>query len=315
MRAVLRLVKESPEGERAVEIVHSLLIGRAPTANFQIKSNSVSRWHALIRRCEPGMAGGSSGYQILDLGSQNGTYVDGKKVQSPTRLPAHSIVRIGDQRLEFQVYTDSSSDTILTRPGDTAPLQERVAILVCDVRGLNALSERLGLERLSATLGAWFRRIATVVSETGGVVERFLGDRVLAYWAHAGMIATAVPGSTAVIDGRSECQAALAAARRIATEADGMERWPDGSAFRVGVAVHCGMAAFDRGSAQEKVTPTLMGDVVEEALRLEADCRDSGVRVVWSDAVSKLVDPIADAKPLGDLKLSETTPATHVFGV
>lgn len=312
MRAVLRLVTESPDGERAVEIVHSLLIGRAPTANFQIKSNSVSRWHALIRRGDPKQGGG---YQILDLGSQNGTYVDGKKVQSPTRLPAHSIVRIGDQRLEFQVYTDSTSDTILTRPGDTAPMKERVAILVCDVRGLNALSERLGLERLSATLGAWFRRIATVVSETGGVVERFLGDRVLAYWAHSGMIATATPDTPVAVEGRSECQAALAAARRIATEADGMERWPDGSAFRVGVAVHCGLAAFDRGSAQEKVAPSLIGDVVEEALRLEADCRDSGVRVVWSDAVSKLIDPIADAKPLGDLKLSETTPATHVFGV
>jgi two-component system, NtrC family, response regulator AtoC len=67
-----------------------LAVGRSPRAHVHIDSSSVSRSHALI------VPGRGSAY-VKDLGSTNGTYVNGTRVQGgPVAVRAGDMIRFGD---------------------------------------------------------------------------------------------------------------------------------------------------------------------------------------------------------------------------
>ncbi len=63
-----------------------------------------------------------------------------------------------------------------------APRQVRktVTVLFCDVTGSTALGERLDPEALRRTMGRYFEEIRAVVERHGGLVEKFIGDAVMA---------------------------------------------------------------------------------------------------------------------------------------
>ena len=63
-----------------------------------------------------------------------------------------------------------------------APRQVRktVTIVFCDVSGSTALGERLDPEALRRTMGRYFEEIRAVVERHGGLVEKFIGDAVMA---------------------------------------------------------------------------------------------------------------------------------------
>jgi hypothetical protein len=76
-------------------VVGSVVIGRAPDAAVQVAVPRVSRRHARID-VEPTRA------ILADLGSKNGTFVNGRRLDAPTRLLDGDEIRIGDQRLQLQ---------------------------------------------------------------------------------------------------------------------------------------------------------------------------------------------------------------------
>jgi DNA-binding winged helix-turn-helix (wHTH) protein len=72
------------------------VIGRAPDAAIHIDAGGVSRQHARI------LVRGSEA-QIEDLGSKNGTFVDGQPVNAPRILADGDEVRVGPVALTFRV--------------------------------------------------------------------------------------------------------------------------------------------------------------------------------------------------------------------
>ena len=71
------------------------IIGRAPDATVQIDSPGVSRLHARIR-IENGVA------TLEDLGSKNGTHLNGTRIDSPTALADADEIRLGTIVLTFR---------------------------------------------------------------------------------------------------------------------------------------------------------------------------------------------------------------------
>ena len=69
-------------------------IGRSQDGQLVVLAASVSREHAEIKRTE-------SGWQIRDLGSRNGTFVDGARCQGRVTLPERGVVKVGDVAMWF----------------------------------------------------------------------------------------------------------------------------------------------------------------------------------------------------------------------
>jgi hypothetical protein len=69
-------------------------IGRNHEGELVVLASSVSREHAeLVKK--------DAGWHIRDLGSRNGTFVDGARAQGRVPLPARTIIKIGDVALWF----------------------------------------------------------------------------------------------------------------------------------------------------------------------------------------------------------------------
>ncbi len=81
------------------------VMGRHPDCDIVLESGSVSRQHAKIARSP-------SGAFLEDLKSRNGTFVNGRLINEPTKLVEGDIVRICDIELNFHEEIQSSSLTI-----------------------------------------------------------------------------------------------------------------------------------------------------------------------------------------------------------
>ena len=82
------------------------MLGRDAGLDLSFDSTTVSRRHARIR-----IEGGEA--TIEDLGSKNGTFVNDRRVLSPTPLADADVLRLGSVRLKLRRLADAA-------PTDTA---------------------------------------------------------------------------------------------------------------------------------------------------------------------------------------------------
>jgi hypothetical protein len=84
-------------------------IGRHLDRELVVLASSVSREHAELQRTE-------TGWTVRDLGSRNGTFVDGLRTEGRVALPGRSLLKIGDVALWFlaEVIQEPSQQPIVT---------------------------------------------------------------------------------------------------------------------------------------------------------------------------------------------------------
>jgi predicted component of type VI protein secretion system len=100
-----------------------LTIGRLAPCEVLLKGTPVSRQHARVAYDEDGPF-------VTDLGSANGTFVDGNRIEADKVLDDRSLVEIGEYRLrvmEVREIRESGSFTIFVPPAETASFAIQLA--------------------------------------------------------------------------------------------------------------------------------------------------------------------------------------------
>src|ERR1700722_12488289 len=76
-----------------------------------------------------------------------------------------------------------------------------VSLMFTDIEGFTTLSETLPPPELARRLGAYLEAVTAVVEKTGGTIDKYIGDAVMAFWnaptptdAHAQRACRAVLG-------------------------------------------------------------------------------------------------------------------------
>ena len=135
------------------------------------------------------------------------------------------------------------------------------SVLFCDVVGFTPLSEARDPEAVRELLSQYFRVARTVIIRYGGVVEKFIGDAVMAVW-----------GTPVATEGDAE-RAVRAALDLVAAVAElGSEAGVPGLAARAGVVT--GEVAVTLGAAGEGM---VAGDAVNTASRVQAAAEPGAV--------------------------------------
>jgi adenylate cyclase len=304
-----------------VEIGNTATIGRSRDNTISLHlSPHVSRQHAIIR-CHNAYE-----YQIMDLGSRNGTFVDGRRVITPLTLRHGSVIRVSGNELNFEQVetapTEGGYDVTLAGTDTGIEESSEVAIMVCDIRGFSTMAELLTEEVLARTLGEWFRNAGNLVQQSGGTIDKFIGDAILAYW-------------NAADANQHEAASALTVGRKLLTLAEAM-RWPTptgvsspspatmtGSAtpegvhpFRIAVALHHGTVTCGNIGLVAQRDATIIGDAVNTAFRMETVMKQLNQTLVLSgDFLSALGEPPSSYADLGEQELKGKKDVVRIYGL
>ncbi len=153
-----------------------------------------------------------------------------------------------------------------------------VSVLFIDIRGFTRLSEQLEPEAVGVMLASFRERIAKAVREEGGVIDKFIGDAVMAVF---GLFDRDDGGSSRALD----------CAHRIDRE---MHHWSTTRAregvpqIEVGMGIHEGEVFVGVIGEAELLEFTVVGDTVNVAERLERMTRPLDAAIAVSGEVYKV---------------------------
>ena len=168
MTAVL-VVMQGPLAGRKFELDRELVIGREGDA-VTIDDSELSRRHAVVRPVE-------GGFEVDDLGSLNGTFVNGKRIAGATRLVGGDSIKIGRTVLEIEAEAVHAPPTMASAvPPPPPPAAPEPAVISTasgvpdDPFGTHAAPEGMGRRRgiasrqLGPLLASWGAVVATAVA-------------------------------------------------------------------------------------------------------------------------------------------------------
>ena len=162
-----------------------------------------------------------------------------------------------------------------------AAVRKTVTVLFCDLTGSTALGERLDPEALRGLLGRWYEEMRAPIERHGGLVEKFIGDAVMAVF---GVPHVHEDDALRAVRAAVEMREALAAMN---AELDA------GLEIRIGV----NSGEVVTGDAR---TTLVTGDAVNTAKRLEEAA--GGGEILISDATRHLVENAAELEPAGPIR-------------
>lgn len=180
-------------------------------------------------------------------------------------------------------------------------------VLFTDISGFTSITEHWPAARTADFLNRHFNRIAGQIEATGGTIDKFIGDSVMAFWGAP----EAQP---------DHAERAVRAARAIAEtlEADARRRAGEGkNPIRVRIGIHSGPVVVGNIGAKGRMNYTIVGDTVNTANRLEQAGRDAtdGVVVILASRATVEAAHIADARPIGSVALRGREEPLEVFRI
>ena len=158
--------------------------------------------------------------------------------------------------------------------------RREVTIMFADLSGFTALSERVSAQELMSYTNRFLSQIVNEVERTGGYVDKFIGDAVMAIWG-----APLVGPSHA----NDAVRSALAIARLMVHERKAaIARGEDG--FWVKMGINSGEAVIGNIGAINRLSYTAVGETVNLAARFESLPSDYGCLTVIGEGTASALD-------------------------
>ena len=163
-----------------------------------------------------------------------------------------------------------------------------IAVLFVDVRGFTTMSERLDPEKVVFILNKYLTMASGCVEATGGTLDKFVGDAMMAFWG------APLPQEDPVMNAVKTAMGIVEGCARVSEEL----KAEIGEELRVGVGVNYGPAVVGNMGAEKHMDYTAIGDTVNTAARLEANA--PGGKVYISRSVADALEGRITYTSLGD---------------
>jgi adenylate cyclase len=170
-----------------------------------------------------------------------------------------------DRRIAEQLIDAKS---LLVEHGE----RREVAVLFCDLVGFTALSERVEAERLVQFLNVYLSVIAREVAATDGIIDKYIGDAVMAYWCPPFVPKDELAARSA--DAALRCIDSMPAVAAASRDIFGGDAEVFAPRVRIGIASGPGITGSI--GAQDRRNYTVIGDTVNLASRIEGANRVYG---------------------------------------
>ena len=251
-------------------------LGRAKGNTVVFGSAKVSRRHALVH------AQGGSEFSLVDLGSSNGTHLNGRRVIQPIPLQHGDVIQIGEQSLVFRLEmpTDTEDQVYMTEAQLTVRDVSELTcwFLLLDIENFVKLTGNLADAELARMMGVWLAECQWLIENNGGTISKFLGDGLLAYW-------------NAQLCRRENVNEALNSLQALQSRQQPAFRW----------VLHYGKAVFGAAAAVGELSA--LGQDLNFLFRMERVAAAQGFSYLLSEAAHRELTPQTNSQPVGTFPL------------
>ena len=204
------------------------------------------------------------------------------------------------QYVPSEVVSRLIAEPALLRLGGEA---REVTLLFTDLAGFTTLSEQLSAEQTVELLGLYFGTMAPIVHASGGTIDKYIGDALMAFWGAP--LADADHAEHAV-------RAAIAMQQTMGKLCDELERRGlPRIAMRIGV--HSGRVVVGNVGSAERFSYTAIGDAVNLAARLEGANKAFGTGILLSGDTAALLPGNIPLRVLDEVIVKGKSQAIRVY--
>ena len=212
----------------------------------------------------------------------------------------------------FGKYMDPRIVTnLLEHPEFTNPGGERreMTVMFIDLKGFTSISEALPPDDLITMINKFFGHMTKAISNNKGVVDKFMGDAVMAYWGP--------PFTNQNEHAELACRAAASALNHLeAFRADVIAAVGDKAKdldidLRIGISTGPVVVGTVGSSASRSFT--VMGDPVNLGSRLKGANKAYGTHIMMSERTRELAGPGVVTRELDLIRVKGEAQPTRVF--
>jgi adenylate cyclase len=170
-------------------------------------------------------------------------------------------------------------------------LPKHATIFFSDIRGFTEKSEKFTIafgeeasNRIVGWLNEYFTRMVDCVEKTNGVVDKFIGDAVMAHWGTAYTAGSAEADAYNCVQAALMMRTALMEINSQRTEGD-----PGNPEIRIGCGINTGLVIAGQIGSDQRMEYTVIGDPVNLASRTEALNKPMGTDILITEDTWQLI--------------------------
>jgi adenylate cyclase len=178
-------------------------------------------------------------------------------------------------------------------------------VLFSDLIGFTTLSEKADPEALVSQLNEYLSRMTSVVFSNGGTLDKFIGDAIMAVWGNV--------RSFGMAQDAKNCARAALAMRRELRQLNQKWREEGRMGLGMGIGINQGEVVVGNIGSHERMDPTVIGDSVNLASRLEGLTRIYGVDILVGASAAELARDEVHLRSVARVQVKGKSKPVDVF--
>ena len=180
-----------------------------------------------------------------------------------------------------------------------------VTVLFADIRGFTSMSEKMQPDEISVILNEYFTAIEPIISEYNGVINKFIGDAVMAIFGEP------IQDKDHAINAIKCANAMLKKVKEL------QKKWlQEGKPkIEIGVGINTGEAFVGNIGSEKRLEYTVIGDTVNLASRLEGYNKIYKTQFLISSSTYQYVRGIADVIKISEVKIRGKEKKMNIYEV
>ena len=183
--------------------------------------------------------------------------------------------------------------------------RKTATVFFSDIRQFTAISEKLEPEEVVEFLNQYMTRMVNCVEVTNGVVDKFIGDAIMAVWG-------------APVSYGNDTENAINGALMMRNELIGFNKGrggPKKPIIRIGCGINTGPVLAGQIGSEERMEYTVIGDTVNLASRIEQLNKPFGTDILISQETCALVRHKFLVEPMQKIKVKGKAEPQQIYAV
>ncbi len=200
--------------------------------------------------------------------------------------------------------TTQVSDEVLKGQVNLGGESKCVTILFSDIRDFTTMSEQMTPTQVVTFLNQYFSEMVEAVFEQGGVLDKFMGDGMMAVF-----------GSLEPRDHQRRAVMAALRMKALLAKINGERNMAGKPPIQIGIGIHTDEVIVGNIGSSKRLEYTVIGDGVNTSSRVQSLNKEFGTTILITETTHEAVKDFFECRPMPAAQLKGKTKSLQFFEV